>query len=104
MVGMMAWWSVTLLLSVTCAILIGGLLREKGPAAALTTAGVLWFHIFGQIVAVSTRIGDELFFIEALVNIYEKNEPAHTLYKTFGFKEECAISNSRIRMKCNFRD
>lgn len=36
---------------------------------------------------------------EFILNVYEKNKTTRNLYQTLGFKDDCTISNGRIRMK-----
>ncbi|CDM70395.1 Acetyltransferase (GNAT) family [Clostridium bornimense] len=63
--------------------------RRKGIARQLINASINW--------AKDRKIN------EMILNVYEKNESARRLYKTFGFKDDCLISNGRIRMKYDLR-
>lgn len=39
-----------------------------------------------------------------ILNVYENNNPARTLYESKGFVTDCHISNNRIRMKHNLQN
>lgn len=62
--------------------------RKKGIAKQLINASIHW--------------AKERQLYDMILNVYEKNQAAHNLYKAFGFEDESNLSDSRIRMKYNF--
>ncbi len=58
--------------------------RRRGIACKLIHASIDW--------------AKDQQLTEMILNVYEKNSSAHTLYKSFGFQDDCAISLGRIRM------